>query len=377
LSAEAASRNRLRDGRVVQCGEPGGALNAQGLLEGGTFGHLLEIRGFWAFSLLNLLGVLAITASAARADRPSTRLAKRYPRFYRDRVLVGGVAVESLIVPSSIQRIRSFLVEMCGMKVKPWAGAEETLGALHTTLVARQGCDIFWTSLRVLLETLARDLKARQDAAPGALVDNEVLDGERYATLIDEIRAALARQVEGEPASTFRRLASSLSAPALGLLLFLGGVATVGCASDPLGSSLQTHDAAATGLPDAGSSRPETKPDGPIYIQLPDMRPATDTAPPTYAATTGPDGGIVTIQDILDSCNIPSQQQGMILGCLTMMDSSWSAGMTSALAGADCMSVASLCRPGEVCSAEYYFGTTAQSPRLCMPVIIYAGVRFV
>jgi hypothetical protein len=332
-----------------------------------------------------------------RLDQRSPRLAKRYLRFYRDRVLVGGVAVERLIVPSSIQRIRSFLVEMCGMKVKPWAGAEETLAALHTTLVARQGCDIFWTSLRVLLETLARDLKARQDAAPGALVDNEVLDGERYATLIDEIRAALARQVEGEPASTFRRLASALSAPALGLLLFLGGVATVGCASKPLGSSLQTHDAAATGLPDAGSSQPETKPDSSIYIQLPDAgssqpetkpdssiyiqlpdtRPAPDTLPPKYAATTGPDGGTVTIQDILDSCNIPAQQQDMILGCLGFMASSWSADLTSALAGADCMSVASLCRSGEVCSAEYYSGTTVPSSRLCMPVIIYAGVRFV
>jgi hypothetical protein len=312
-----------------------------------------------------------------RLDQRSPRLAKRYLRFYRDRVLAGGVAVERLIVPSSIQRIRSFLVEMCGMKVKPWAGAEETLAALHTTLVARQGCDIFWTSLRVLLETLARDLKARQDAAPGTLVDNEVLDGERYATLIDEIRAALARQVEGEPASTFRRLASALSAPALGLLLFLGGVATVGCASKPLGSSLQTHDAAATGLPDAEALQPQIKLDGSIYIHLPDLRPAADTAPPTYAATTGPDGGIVTIQDILDSCNIPAQQQGMILGCLTFMDSSWSADLTSALAGADCMSVASVCRSGEVCSAEYYSGTTAQSSRLCMPVIIYAGVRFV
>ena len=48
--------------------------------------------------------------------------------------------MESLIVPSSIQRIRSFLVEMCGMKVKPWATTEETLAALHTTLVARRQC---------------------------------------------------------------------------------------------------------------------------------------------------------------------------------------------------------------------------------------------
>ena len=45
--------------------------------------------------------------------------------------------MENMIIPSAIQRIRSFLIEMCGMKVKPWATTEETLAALHTTLVAR------------------------------------------------------------------------------------------------------------------------------------------------------------------------------------------------------------------------------------------------
>jgi hypothetical protein len=107
--------------------------------------------------------------------------------------------MDSLIVPSAIQRIRSFLIEMSGMKVKPWATTEETLAALHTTLVARRGCDIFWGSLRVLLENLARDLRTRQAASPGTLVDNELLDGERYATLLDEIRAAMARQQSPRP----------------------------------------------------------------------------------------------------------------------------------------------------------------------------------
>jgi hypothetical protein len=293
--------------------------------------------------------------------------------------------VESLIVPSSIQRIRSFLVEICGMKVKPWAATEETLGALHATLVARQGCDMFWTSLRVLLETLARDLKARQDAAPGALVDNEVLDSDRYATLIDEIRAALARQAAEAPVSTFRRLASALSAPALGLLLLLGGAATIGCSREPLKSASRMHDAATLGFPDAGNSQPEARPDNSASIQLPDTRPAPSpdamTAPdtvPKYAATTGPDGGTVTMQDILDSCNIPAEQQGMILGCLSLMDSSWSTGMAAALAGQDCASVAGLCPPWETCSATYYTSgsTTFQGP-LCMPVLLYIGVRFV
>jgi hypothetical protein len=177
--------------------------------------------------------------------------------------------MESLIVPSSIQRIRSFLVEMCGMKVKPWASTEETLAALHATLVARHGCDIFWTSLRVLLETLARDLKTRQEAAPGTLVDNEVLDGERYATLLDEIRASLAQQTADPPSATFRRLASSLSAPALALLLLLGGAASVGCDQTTLHSTpdaatqdlADARDTATQDLADAIKSQPDTKAD--------------------------------------------------------------------------------------------------------------------
>jgi hypothetical protein len=290
-----------------------------------------------------------------------------------------------LIVPSSIQRIRSFLVEMCGMKVKPWAGTEETLGALHATLVARNGCDVFWMSLRVLLENLARDLKARQDAVPGALVDNEVLDVERYGMLIEEIRAALVRQAAETPTSTFRRLSAALSAPALGLLLFLGGAASIGCAREPLKG--RSQDAATVETPDASDARPETKADGPIYIQLPDTKPMPDSAlaaPDTRiardAVAVGPDGGTVTIQDIMDSCNIPKDQQGTILACLAALDSSWSAGIASALAGQDCAVVASdlECSPSEVCMAQQFPRTFDPAyPRICEPVLIYIGVRFV
>jgi hypothetical protein len=286
------------------------------------------------------------------------------------------VEVEGTLIPSSIQRIRSFLVEMCGMKVKPWAGTEETLAALHATLVARQGCDIFWASLRVLLETLARDLKSRQDAAPSTLVDNEVLDAERYTTLIDEIRAALAGQAAGTPASTFRRLAASLSTPALGLLLFLGGATTIGCAREPLQS--RSQDASAD-LADARTSQPDTKADSSIYIQLPETRPAPDAAPTKYAATSGPDGGTVTIQDIMNSCNIPIDQQGTVLACLAALDSSWRAGIASALAGQDCMAVDSAldCGSGKVCGGQLSGAFNPANPRICQSILIYLGVRFV
>ena len=300
--------------------------------------------------------------------------------------------MESLIVPSSIQRIRSFLVELCGMKVKPWAGTEETLAALAATLEARNGCDIFWTSLRGLLESLARDLKARHEARPGTLLDNEVLDGERYATLIDEIRAALGRQDAETPTSTFRLLAAGLSAPALGLLLFLGSAATIGCARDPL--TARSHDAATlvspdtSGLPDTSGAQPETRADGAtIYIQLPDTRPAQpdlgptpDASPPRDAVTSGPDGATVTIQDIMDSCNVPIPQQEMVLACLAQMQSSWRDGIASALAGQDCgwvdLMLGCDVERGRTC-AQYPGELDPAYPRVCRPTIIYFGVRFV
>ena len=46
----------------------------------------------------------------------------------------------SNLLPSSIQRIRVFLTESCGMKVKPWAGVDETLDALHAVIVDKREC---------------------------------------------------------------------------------------------------------------------------------------------------------------------------------------------------------------------------------------------
>jgi hypothetical protein len=300
--------------------------------------------------------------------------------------------MNSLLVPSSIQRIRSFLVEMCGMKVKPWASTEETLGALATTLVARHRCGIFWTSLRVLLETLARDLKTRTEALPGTLVDNEVLEAGRYVDLLDEIRACLARQ-QGE-ATSFRGLAATLSTPALALLLLLGGAATVGCERDSLNLAPKAPDAAV--LADASTAQPDTGQDTSTVIAQPDTAPDVrsgsppfiflDTAPAATtpgpdAATTGPDGAAVTIQDIMDSCNVPSQVQAGVLACLARLRESWTTGMAEVLAGVPCTFVNSelscfvysstTCMPGT--SEDFVVGAT----RICQPILIYLGVRFV
>jgi len=316
--------------------------------------------------------------------------------------------MDSLIVPSAIQRIRSFLIEMSGMKVKPWATTEETLAALHTTLVARRGCDIFWGSLRVLLENLARDLKTRQAATPGTLVDNELLDGERYAMLLDEIRAALARQT-AEPA-TFRRLALALSAPALGLLLLLGGVASVGCDHTGLHRSTPVRDAGPPASVDTNVAQPVPQPDAAISVALPDAPPvrgvadarvagpeagrdlpvgltSPDAARATDVATaaSGSDGAAVTIQDIMDSCNIGEQGQQQILACLATLGESW-AGMAEAFAGANCNFVSSqlaCLAESWLCGGSLQITSSSGSldpntPWICQqPVLLYIGVRFV
>lgn len=293
--------------------------------------------------------------------------------------------MDTLLVPSSIQRIRSFLVEMCGMKVRPWATAEETLEALHATLVARRGCDIFWSALRTLLETLARDLKARQEAAPGVLVDNEILSAERYASLLDEIRACLATQPSEARPGAFRQLAQGLTAPAVGLLLLLGGATTVGCEASSLHTAPAKPDAA---MVDSRKEQPEigsdTAPD--LRIVLPDLPPASpDLRPSTHdtrdAVNRGPDGGTVTLRDIMDSCNISSSTQGWVLACLAALHESWTTGVTALLAGKDCDVVSAAVEPCSYASScsnvplpSEFDGTV---PRLCAPVLIYMGVRFV
>jgi hypothetical protein len=283
------------------------------------------------------------------------------------------------------------------MKVKPWASTEETLAALHTTLVARSGCDIFWSSLCVLLETLARDLKARQMAAPGTVVDNEVLDGERFNVLLDEIRAVLDRQGTETPNSTFRRLASTLSAPALMLLLLLGGAASIGCGTQPMHHSARD----AEGLPDAYSLQPEA--DGPAHVPqadasnlqpdskedvpiillpdakllLPDQK--LDAKSPGDTVTHNSDGATVTIQDIMDSCGIPNERQSSILSCLSKMHESWSTDMPRVLAGQDCTKTADQlrCFADWTCNSAQDTKFKSGSTPICQPVRLYLGVCFV
>jgi hypothetical protein len=301
--------------------------------------------------------------------------------------------METLIIPTAIQRIRSFLIEVCGMKVKPWATTQETLTALHATLVARHECQIFWTSLRGLLESLARDLKTRQGALPGTLVDNELLDGTRYEALLDEIRAVLARGTAEAP--TFRRLASALSAPALGLLLLLGGTITVACDRSTLRQTTANRDAGSPATTDSKVAQPEASPDI-APATAPDLGPspsspdvATATAPDLAhlpdallafdaVAPSSNDGATVTIQDIMEACNISSAS---ILSCLATLRASWSKGMADSLAGVACDTVSNdlfcfaqnSCTGGPPPAGDF----NAATAFYCPPMLIYLGVRFV
>jgi hypothetical protein len=300
--------------------------------------------------------------------------------------------MDGFIIPSSIQRIRSFLVEMYGMKVKPWANTEETLAALHAMLVARQHCDRFWASLQGLLERLAADVKKREAAAPGTLLDNEVLDSQRYQALLQEIRGCLAQQTSAPPTGSFRRLASGLSAPALGLLLLLGGAATVGCDNAALKGTTKTQDAAAQ-PDDATSSQPTLRMDVPAIVlpPAPDARADTpvkpEVAPPRLdAVAAGGDGAGVTIQDIMDSCNVSDHEQSMILACLGFLRASWTTGLAQELAGQNCEDVFWRLRPFDCdmkagpCQSRgssHDDEFTAGDIPYCPPVIVYIGVRFV
>ena len=133
------------------------------------------------------------------------------------------------LVPSSIQRIRCFLGQQGRMKVKPWAGVEETLDAFHRSLVLNRRNDAFWEELAGLLQDLAHDMRRRFSSTPGSVIDNEALNPTRHRELIEEIRQALDRP---RP-SGFQRLASSLSAPAVTVLFLLGGTVVVGCDKVP------------------------------------------------------------------------------------------------------------------------------------------------
>jgi hypothetical protein len=132
----------------------------------------------------------------------------------------------TIMIPSSIQRIRCFMKTEGGLKVKPWITVEETLDAFYSLLTTNNHNDTFWQKLDGLLSDISGDLKTRLQA-DDRVVDNEVLNTAQYADLLAEIRATLPANSVGKGA--FRAGLSRLSAPATALLLLMGGITTTGC----------------------------------------------------------------------------------------------------------------------------------------------------
>lgn len=315
----------------------------------------------------------------------------------------------SNLVPNSIQRIRTFLNEVCGMKVRPWAGVAETLDALHEVLWAKRDCPVFWKSLQVLLERLAQDLRRRESAATAEIIDNEVLSSDGYAALLDEIKAALAP--ESSAGGTFAKLAAAVSMPAATLLFLLAGVSTAGCTDhrtlsvsrqDASGIVADAPPAAAADGPSASVAAdglsPAPEPDGLPTIAVADGPQAQepdgnrpDSANPIILAgpEAGPEvasplcDGACSLEDIMIACGMDPATRQAISACVERLKTSWREGLTagwatrscndiSAMTGPSCL--ASYCQPGRVSTSEFIASVLDCREPPIYP--IYIGVRF-
>ena len=315
----------------------------------------------------------------------------------------------SNLVPNSIQRIRTFLNEACGMKVRPWAGVAETLDALHEVLRAKRDCPVFWKSLQVLLDRLAQDLHRRKSAATAEIIDNEVLSSDGYAALLDEIKAALAP--ESSSGGTFAKLAAAVSMPAAKLLFLLAGVSTVGC-TDHRTLAVSRQDASgivADALPVAMADGPlaSVAADGPFPAPEPDRPSAIAVADGPQAQKqdgnrpdsadliilAGPDAGpevasrlcdgACSLEDIMIACGMDPATRQAISACVERLKISWREGLTagwatrscndiSAMTGPSCL--ASYCQPGRVSTSEFIASVLDCREPPIYPV--YIGVRF-
>lgn len=283
-----------------------------------------------------------------------------------------------IFVSASLQRVRCWLGNQGGMKVKPWAGVEETLDAFHDVLITQRRDEPFWQGLESLLGTLTADTNRRIEARRGEVIDNEVLDPERRRELLGEIRRMLDGRREGK--GRFRALASSLSAPAVGLLCMLGSAAAAGCysATDLQGDGGEARDAAAEqddgrdAAPDPAADAPDApRPDYPVP---PDVRPepAPDPAPECDPADA-------TLEEILAECVEDEAMRAYYLECIDAMHASWREGLTRLFACEDCWEVRDQlmnCLEWRCSTAEEQGEFDLESFLDNCAVLIYLGVRF-
>ena len=223
------------------------------------------------------------------------------------------------MIPASLQRVRCFMSARGRLNVKPWMSAEETLDALHDMLAANQRDDGFWKGMETLLDTLTADMKKRL-AARGEIIGNEVLDKARHHALLEEIRSSL----DGRGAGTgrFRRLASALSIPAMGLVFILGSAATTGCYdSSNLTGDTETEADVMPEADAAGDPLIDPDPD-------PDPDPEPECVP-----------GDRTLEEMIMECVEDESQREYYLECIDALKESWRSGLRDLFACEDCYEV--------------------------------------
>ena len=218
------------------------------------------------------------------------------------------------LIPASLQRVRCFMNARGRMKVKPWSSAEETLDALHDMLVSNQREDTFWKGMESLLETLTNDMKKRLSARKGKIIDNEVLDTSRHRALLEEIRSSLDGR--GGKQGRFKRLASALSMPAMGLLFILGGAVTAGC---DYSSSLQGDDDADVDVMHEADSAGDSSADP---LNEPECVP-----------------GDQTLEQMIGACLTDGPETVEFIECIDQMHASWRDGLEELFACEDCTQV--------------------------------------
>jgi hypothetical protein len=258
------------------------------------------------------------------------------------------------------------------MRIRPWAPAGEVLDVFHDVLRRRRGDDGFWGELGRLVGILLEDRRVSSRGPDAAFAD-----GGRREALLGEIRSALAARRRG--AGRFRRLARRLSAPALGLLLVLGGAATAGCYGS---HGEEDEDGSGTDVVDV---RPEDA--APEDAGAEDAVPE-DARPDDAADDAGCDASGAVFEEILARC-MPGDEEWIVrrraevLACIAALHESWRAGLTEHYACAPCWEFEN---DISTCLIEGYL-PTCEHPEDAgefdldrfldnCAVLIYVGVRF-
>jgi len=216
-----------------------------------------------------------------------------------------------------------------GLRVKPWAGVEETLDAFYDLLAERRSDDAFWQGLETLTAGLTRDLRTRMKAGRSGVIDNEVLGGDRISALLAEIRKRVEKG-RGER-GRFAGLARKLPVAAAGLAMILGGAMTAGCyRSTELEGDVQEVRDGAGETDSALDPAPDHSPDP--DVPLPDLPPDPPPDPPC-----DPLG--LNLDDILVTCVPTPDMQEYYRECIDAMHASWRTGLTELFACESCVQV--------------------------------------